>query len=159
MLPWAQPSLQPKQHLDQFSGFCMAHDGDRQTDHATLSVTIGRIYLRSTAMWPNNNVRKHCRRSERCDLTVQASCDLTVQAGEMVLYWSLITDRTNSYWHQTQHMRLFYKLSTWSEMKMNVSVIQYVTSPMELQRMTSDCTAVQQAQLTIRDSITCTSSF
>jgi len=78
MLPWAQPSLQPKQHLGQFSGFCRAHDGDRQTDHATPSVTIGRIYLRSTAMWPNNNVRKHCRRSE--------SCDLTVQAGEMVLY-------------------------------------------------------------------------
>jgi len=28
---------------------------DRQTDHATRSVTIGRICVRSTAMWPNNN--------------------------------------------------------------------------------------------------------
>jgi len=27
---------------------------DRPTDHATRSVTIGRIYVRSTAMWPNN---------------------------------------------------------------------------------------------------------
>jgi len=28
---------------------------DRQTDHATRSVTIGRIYVRSTALRPNNN--------------------------------------------------------------------------------------------------------
>ena len=27
---------------------------DRQTDHATRSVRIGRIYVRSTAMRPNN---------------------------------------------------------------------------------------------------------
>jgi len=27
---------------------------DRPTDHATRSETIGRIYVRSTAMWPNN---------------------------------------------------------------------------------------------------------
>jgi len=27
---------------------------DRPTDHATQSVTIGHIYVRSTAMWPNN---------------------------------------------------------------------------------------------------------
>ena len=27
---------------------------DRPTDHATRSVTIGRIYVRSTAMWPKN---------------------------------------------------------------------------------------------------------
>jgi len=27
---------------------------DRQTDHDTWSVTIGHIYVRSTAMWPNN---------------------------------------------------------------------------------------------------------
>ena len=30
---------------------------DWQTDHATPSVTTGRIYVRSTAMRPNNNVR------------------------------------------------------------------------------------------------------
>ena len=32
---------------------------NQQTDHATPSVTIGRIYICSTAMWPNNdnNVR------------------------------------------------------------------------------------------------------
>ena len=28
---------------------------DRETVHATRSVTIGRIYVRSTAMWPNND--------------------------------------------------------------------------------------------------------
>jgi len=29
---------------------------DRQPDHATLSITIGRIYVHSTAMRPNNIV-------------------------------------------------------------------------------------------------------
>jgi len=28
---------------------------DQPTDHATRSVTTGRIYTRSTAMWPNNS--------------------------------------------------------------------------------------------------------
>jgi len=32
---------------------------DRQTDHATRSVTIGRIYVRSTAMQPNNNNKSY----------------------------------------------------------------------------------------------------
>jgi len=51
MVPWSNPSPQPKRHFDQFSHFCMAHDRDRptdeqtdrQTDHATQSVTIRRI--------------------------------------------------------------------------------------------------------------------
>jgi len=42
-------------HLDQFSRFCRAHYSDRQTDHATWSVTIRRIYVGSMAMRPNNN--------------------------------------------------------------------------------------------------------
>jgi len=50
---------QTKRHLDRFSQFCSTHYCDRQTDrrtdHATASVTIGRIYVRSTAMRPNNN--------------------------------------------------------------------------------------------------------
>jgi len=29
----------------------------RPTDHASRSITIGRIYVRSTAMRPNNNIR------------------------------------------------------------------------------------------------------
>jgi len=29
---------------------------DRPTDHATRSLTIDRIYVRSTAMWSNNNI-------------------------------------------------------------------------------------------------------
>jgi len=32
---------------------------DRPTDHATRSVTIGRIYVCSTAMQPNNNNNKY----------------------------------------------------------------------------------------------------
>ena len=56
---WAHPSpQQSKRHLNRFSRFCRAHDRDkqtdRQTDHDTPSVTIGRIYVRSTAMRPNN---------------------------------------------------------------------------------------------------------
>ena len=32
---------------------------DRPTDHATRSVTIGCIYVRTTAMWPNNYSTTH----------------------------------------------------------------------------------------------------
>jgi len=66
MLPWANPSPQPKRHLDQFSSFCRDHDRDRyprptdrQTDRQTTLlhlITIGHIYVCSTAMRrPNNN--------------------------------------------------------------------------------------------------------
>ena len=41
--------------INRFSGFCwLTIVTDRQTDHATRSVTIGRIYVRSAAMRPNN---------------------------------------------------------------------------------------------------------
>jgi len=53
-VPWAHPSPQPKRHLDRLSRFCRAHNCDRLTDHITRSVTIGRIYVHSTAMRPNN---------------------------------------------------------------------------------------------------------
>jgi len=62
ILPWTYPSPQPKRHLDRFSGFSRVHDRDRQTDrqtsHVTPSVTIGRIYVRSTAMRPKIVTRK-----------------------------------------------------------------------------------------------------
>jgi len=49
----SQPDPQPKRHLDRFSRFCTAHDGDRPTerqtdrptDHSSPSVTIDRIYV------------------------------------------------------------------------------------------------------------------
>jgi len=48
-----------KQYLDQFSHFCRAYCCDRQndrpTDYATRSVTVGHIYVHSTAMQSNNN--------------------------------------------------------------------------------------------------------
>jgi len=52
-------SPQPKLHLDRFSRFCRAHYCDRQTDiqtNRTRSVTVARIYLRSTAMQPNSTL-------------------------------------------------------------------------------------------------------
>jgi len=56
-----QSSPHPKRHLNRFSGFCKAHDRDRptdrRTDHATLSVTIGRIYVSSTAMRPEDYMK------------------------------------------------------------------------------------------------------
>jgi len=59
MVPWAYPSPQSKRHLDRFSRFCTAHYCDRQadipTDHATRSVTIGRINVHRTAMQLNNS--------------------------------------------------------------------------------------------------------
>ena len=51
-------SPQPKWYLDQFSRFCRAHycdKTDRPIDHANWSVTIGRIWVHSAAMWPDNN--------------------------------------------------------------------------------------------------------
>jgi len=52
MVPWAQPSSQPKRHLDSIGLAVYAglmHDcdrqRDRQTDHDTPSVTIRRIYV------------------------------------------------------------------------------------------------------------------
>ena len=45
---------------------------DRHTDDATRSVTIGRIHLRSTAMWPNNIMTVYAFEENPC-LTVQSS--------------------------------------------------------------------------------------
>jgi len=57
MIPWTHPSPQPELYLDRFSCFRMADycDTDRQTDHATPSVTIRRIYTsyRNTAWHVN----------------------------------------------------------------------------------------------------------
>jgi len=43
--PWTHLSAHCKRHLDQFSCFCRVHNCDRPTDHATPSVTTGRIYV------------------------------------------------------------------------------------------------------------------
>jgi len=67
MVPWAKLSLQSKWHFNRFSYFCRVHGRERQTNWqidrmtntdrqtTTLSVTIGRIYVCSTVMQPNNN--------------------------------------------------------------------------------------------------------
>ena len=55
MVRWAHQSPQPKRHVDRSSRFAgLTSVTDRPTDHATRSVTIGRIYVGSTAMRPNN---------------------------------------------------------------------------------------------------------
>ena len=59
MVLWTHPSSQPKGisiGSAVFAGLSNVTDRrtDRQTDHATRSVTIGRIYVRSTAMRPDN---------------------------------------------------------------------------------------------------------
>jgi len=61
-LTWAHPSRHPKRHLDRLSGFSgptivTDQQADRQTNrrtnHASRSVTTGRVYVRSTAMRPD----------------------------------------------------------------------------------------------------------
>ena len=55
VLPWAHPSPHPRQLLDRFSRFCRAHNRDRQIDSPRYcAVTIGHMYVCSTAMQPNN---------------------------------------------------------------------------------------------------------
>jgi len=61
----AHPSPQPKRYLDRFSRLCRAHYCDRQTDRQTTltrSVTVGRIYVRSTPMRPKTDNIKTPRR-------------------------------------------------------------------------------------------------
>ena len=53
------PPEHKKQHLDRFSRFCIAHNCDRQTDHTARSVTIGHIYICSTAMQPKKVKEKY----------------------------------------------------------------------------------------------------
>jgi len=50
MVLWANQSPKPKWHLSRFSGLCTAQNCNRPTYHATQSVTIGCIYVHSTAM-------------------------------------------------------------------------------------------------------------
>jgi len=50
VVPWAYPSCQPF-----LQGSLGDRPTDRPTDHATWSVTISGIYVRSTVMWSNNN--------------------------------------------------------------------------------------------------------
>jgi len=66
---WSHPSPQLKRHHDRLNRFCTAHwcdrPTDRPTDHASRSVTVGRIYVRSTVMRPKNtwydeNCKCHC---------------------------------------------------------------------------------------------------
>ena len=55
MVPWAQPSAQqPKQHLDQFSSFCVALGCDRPTDRPCYCVcnTNNRLHLHSITPCP-----------------------------------------------------------------------------------------------------------
>ena len=60
MVPWAHQSSQPKRHVDWFSRFAeLTSVTDRQTDHASRSITVGRIYVHSTAMRPKINSTRH----------------------------------------------------------------------------------------------------
>jgi len=74
MVPWAHPSP-----LDQFNRFCIAHHCDKPTDHATRSVTIDRIYVRSTVMWPNNVYEACNLHTDHNEKTVWANIQPTTQ--------------------------------------------------------------------------------
>jgi len=61
MVLWAYPNPQHNNGISigsaVFAGLTSVADRqtDRLTDNATRFVTVGRIYVRSTAMRPNNN--------------------------------------------------------------------------------------------------------
>jgi len=57
MIPWAHLTHNPNSISIGSAVFAgLTTVTDRPTDHATPSVTIGRVYVRSTAMRPNNTV-------------------------------------------------------------------------------------------------------
>jgi len=97
MLPWAHLSPYPKWHLDRFSSFCRDHDRDRetggQTDHATPSVTVGLIYVRSTAMRYNDDNMQHLPRrvsavkksNSRRNIAVNVLCYLSASMNLLLL--------------------------------------------------------------------------
>jgi len=43
LLPWGHPCPKPKPHLDQFSGYCRAHDRDRQIDEPRYNSVCNNI--------------------------------------------------------------------------------------------------------------------
>jgi len=48
MVPWTNRSPEPKRHLYRFSHFAwLISVTDRPTDHTTLSVTLGHVYVRT----------------------------------------------------------------------------------------------------------------
>ena len=62
------PTRVLKWHLNRFSHLAgLTSVTDRPTDHATRSVTIDRIYVRSTAMQSKNWLNKH---KAHCDISV-----------------------------------------------------------------------------------------
>jgi len=65
MVPWTHPSPQHKRHLDRCSRSA-GHSTvtDRPTNHATRTVTIGRIYVRSIAMRPKRFESNYYRLSD-----------------------------------------------------------------------------------------------
>jgi len=58
-LVWNHSTQHPKWHLDWFSRFCRAHYRNKQTDHTSLSVAIGRIYTGLWTIQSNISVRHY----------------------------------------------------------------------------------------------------
>ena len=61
MVPLANPSPQPKRHLDRLSRFCRAPYCGKPTERSRYSVGSNRLhlYVRSNAMRPNNEHKRH----------------------------------------------------------------------------------------------------
>ena len=82
MVSWVHTSPQPKWHLNRFSSFAglitvTDRPTIRPTDHTTQSVTIGGIYVRSTAMQPKNAPETSTTLLSKITVTVQidVSCN------------------------------------------------------------------------------------
>jgi len=88
------PKYLPKWHLDRFNHFCYCH---RPTEHATQSVTIGHIYVCSTAMQPKNGSR---------DLTAHLALVCHPQANTYFgLPLKAVTSSVPKLWRKCQNLK------------------------------------------------------
>jgi len=100
-LSWAHPSPQTKQHLNRYCRGGTVTDG--ATDHATWSVTIGHIYIHSTAKWLNNDKLLPCRTNGQLLLSgFQAFVTLTL---DPVIRHTIVRQSSTSVYTEFQWIR------------------------------------------------------
>jgi len=127
MVPCTHPSQYPERHFDSFSRFCMAHDRDiptdRQTDHATPSVAIARIYvaLRGGLIIPINVRQRVCYPRRSTSIYVDAPDFMVVSNIITNIYWEAISIVLDNKRPRARHGELTIRIHWQWRIKLRVS--------------------------------------